>query len=577
MSDFYARIQQLSPSRLALLALELHEENERLKAAGREPLAIVGIGCRMPGGVEGTDAFWRLLREGRDATGEVPPDRWAIDDWFDADPDAAGTMASRRGGFLQDIDRFDAAFFGISPREALTMDPQQRLLLEVSWEALEDAAIAPSTLFGTSSGVFVGVCNADHFHRVLARGPSAIDAYVASGNADSVAAGRIAYALGLQGPALAVDTACSSSLVAIHLACRSLRAGESDLALAGGVNIMCTPETSVALSRGHMLAPDGRCKTFDARADGFARAEGCGIVVLKRLGDALRDRDRILALVRGTAVNQDGRSGGLTVPNGPAQEAVIRAALADADVRPDEIDYVEAHGTGTSLGDPIEVRALAGALGAGRPADRPLLIGSVKTNIGHLESAAGVAGLIKVALSLQAERLPAHLHFETPNPHITWDAYPVEVTAAGRPWPRGERRRLAGVSSFGFSGTNAHVVIEEAVAIDMAPDAPAHVEPHVVCVPLSARSTDALETLARRTTDSLRDRDVSLLDAAHTMAVGRSAWSERAAVIAGSTPEALGGLDAVARGERTDGVRRGTVADGVSPDVVFLYTGAGAQ
>src|SRR5690606_3440857 len=311
-------------------------------------------------------------------------------------------------GCLGVVSGVDAPFFGIAPREAVTMDPQQRLLLEVAWEALEHAGLSADRLAGSATGVFVGICNGDHFQRLLDRGADEIDAYLASGNAHSVAAGRISYCLGLNGPALAIDTACSSSLVALHAACQSLRNGETRVALCGGVNVMCSPETTIALSKAHMLAPDGRCKTFDASADGFSRGEGCGVLVLKRLADALADRDRVLAVIRGTAVNQDGRSGGLTVPNGPAQEAVIRAALADAGVAPGDIGYVEAHGTGTSLGDPIEVRALAAVYGGGRTADSPLWVGSVKTNIGHLESAAGIAGVIKVILSMQHERLPQH-------------------------------------------------------------------------------------------------------------------------------------------------------------------------
>jgi acyl transferase domain-containing protein len=337
MSDFLDRIKDLSPKRLALLAMELREELDAEQRRGREPIAVVGMACRLPG-AQNPDGYWALLREGREAIREVPADRWDIDAWYDPDPDVAAHMACRAGGFLDRVDGFDAAFFGISPREALTMDPQQRLLLEVSWEALEHAGISPALLAGSASGVFIGVCNSDHYLRVIERGAAAIDAYLASGNAPSVVAGRVAYVLGLHGPALAIDTACSSSLIAIHAACQSLRSGQTRLALAGGVNIMCSPQTTIALSRAHMLAPDGRCKTFDAAADGFARGEGCGVLVLKRLADAEADGDRILAIVRGIASNQDGRSGGLTVPNGPAQEAVIRAALADAELGASDID-----------------------------------------------------------------------------------------------------------------------------------------------------------------------------------------------------------------------------------------------
>ena len=353
---------------------------------------MIGIGCRLPGASD-PDAFWDMLENGREGIREVPAARWPINDYFDSDPDAPGKMSTRMGGFLDEIDRFDPAFFGIAPREAVAMDPQQRLLLEVAWEALENAGLAPASLMGSRTGVYVGICNADYHQLLLSRDPSTIDAYLASGNAQSVASGRLSYVMGLQGPCMTIDTACSASLVAIHTACQSLRLGESSLALAGGVNLICAPETSIALSKGHMLAADGRCKTFDAAADGFSRGEGCGMVVLKRLSDAKRDGDRILALVRGSAINQDGKSGGLTVPNGPAQESVIRDALAVARLDGSDIDYVEAHGTGTSLGDPIEVRALGRVLGEGRDPDRPLLIGSVKTNIGHLEVGGRRCGL----------------------------------------------------------------------------------------------------------------------------------------------------------------------------------------
>jgi acyl transferase domain-containing protein/acyl carrier protein len=571
--DFLDRIDKLSPQRLKLLALELHEQVEAAAARTREPIAVIGMGCRFPGGADDPARFWSLLSEGRDAIREVPRDRWEIDGYFDPDPDAPGRMSVRSGGFLDRVDGFDAGFFGITPREALTMDPQQRMLLEVTWEALEHAGLAADRLAGSQTGVFVGICNSDYFHRLLHRGDEAIDAYLASGSAHSVAAGRIAYVLGFQGPALSIDTACSSSLVALNAACQSLRLGETAVAVCGGVNVMCSPETTIALTKAHMLAPDGRCKTFDARADGFSRGEGCGVLILKRLSDAQRDGDRVLAVVRGTAVNQDGRSGGLTVPNGPAQEAVIRAALADAGVSPSDIDYVEAHGTGTSLGDPIEVRALAGALGAGRPADRPLWIGSVKTNIGHLESAAGIAGVMKVVLSLQHERIPPHLHFSDPSSHIDWSSSPIEVTSNGRPWKRQERPRRAGVSSFGFSGTNAHVVIEEAPhsAVSAPVQRPLH------CIPLSARSTEALRQLAGRHAEALTMADgPALVDLAHTAGAGRSHFTERLAVVAGDASSASASLQAFADGQSHD-VHRGTATPGRTHEVVFLFTGQGAQ
>ncbi|HWA08532.1 MAG TPA: polyketide synthase, partial [Opitutaceae bacterium] len=436
---------------------------ESLERARHEPVAIVGLACRLPGGVRDAAAFWRLLKAGVDGTGEVPADRWDVDAFYDPDPDAPGKICSRRGAFLDEVDRFDAAYFGLSPREAAAMDPQQRLLLEVAHEALDSAGRLGDRHDENSTGVFVGLTNNDYGQLLkAAAGDRPLDAYYVTGNAPNAAAGRISYLLGLRGPSLTIDSACSSSLVSVHLACQSLRAGECALALAGGANLILAPEASAALSRARMLAPDGRCKTFDAAADGYARGEGCGLVVLKRLGDAQRDGDCVLAVIRGSAVNQDGPSSGFTVPSGAAQRKLLRAALAAAKLAPAEIDYVEAHGTGTALGDPIEVNALAEILGAQRPADRPLLLGSVKTNIGHLESAAGVAGLIKAVLSLWHRELPAHLHFSHPSPHIPWRELPVAVVAAARAWPEVDRPRRAGVSSFGVSGTNAHVILEEA-------------------------------------------------------------------------------------------------------------------
>ncbi|MDX2205390.1 MAG: SDR family NAD(P)-dependent oxidoreductase [Hyphomicrobiaceae bacterium] len=577
MSDFLERISKLSPKRLALLALELNEKVEASARGGREAIAVVGLGCRLPGAADGPEAFWHLLSEGRDAVGEVPGSRWSIDAYFDADPDAPGTMSVRTGGFLDDVAGFDADYFGISPREALTMDPQQRILLEVTIEALEHAGIAADRLSGSATGVYVGICNSDYFQRVLNRGEAAIDAYLASGSAHSVAAGRLSYCLGLQGPALAIDTACSSSLVALHQACAGLRSGSMDMAIAAGVNVICTPETTIALSKAHMLAPDGRCKTFDAAADGFARAEGCGVLVLKRLADAQAAGDRILAVIRGSASNQDGRSGGLTVPNGPAQEAVIRAALADAGLGPGDIDYVEAHGTGTALGDPIEVRALAGALCADRPAASPLLVGSVKTNLGHLESAAGVAGVIKVILALRHERIPQHLHFRNPSPHIAWSDYRLAVTAQARPWPaRPDRLRRAGVSSFGFSGTNAHVVVEEAPP--QPPTEPA-ARRALQCLPLSGRTPAALKALAARYAAGLGQwpEEMGLADIAYTAGAGRSHHAERLAVVAASRGEAAEALAAFAQGTPHAAIAHGTSSPAQVPEVVFMFTGQGAQ
>ncbi|MFI5007887.1 MAG: type I polyketide synthase, partial [Solirubrobacterales bacterium] len=374
--------------------LRLEEMRSRLNAleqARTEPIAIIGMGCRFPGGAVDPEAFWRVLRDGVDAVSEVPRDRWDLGAYYDPDPEVPGKMYSRFGAFIEGLDRFDAAFFGIAPREAARMDPQHRLLLEVAWEALESAGQVPERLAGSRTGVFVGITTSDYSQLLNRAGRDGISAYDVTGNCLNFAAGRLAYVFGFQGPAFAVDSACSSSLVAVHLACQSLRSRDSQVALAGGVNAILSPHVTIGTSKARMLSPDGRCKTFDAGANGYVRGEGCGVVVLKRLSDALADGDPIRALIRGSAVNQDGRSSGLTVPNKLAQEAVIREALERGGVSPADVDYVEAHGTGTALGDPIEVRALAEVLKEGRPADRPFHLGSVKTNIGHLEAAAGVA------------------------------------------------------------------------------------------------------------------------------------------------------------------------------------------
>ncbi|MGD0283945.1 MAG: beta-ketoacyl synthase N-terminal-like domain-containing protein, partial [Dissulfurispiraceae bacterium] len=459
MGGLSQRIVQMSPLKLAFAAMQLESQRELMNA---EPVAIIGAGCRFPGGADSPESFWRLLEKGTDAVTEVPSDRWNIDDYYDPDPDAPGKMYSRHGAFLDHVDLFDPAFFGITPREAVSMDPQQRLLLEVSWEALENSGRLPDQLFGTPTGVFIGISTFDYAAlRLAQRARDRIDAYFISGSVLSVAAGRLSYLLGLTGPSMSVDTACSSSLVAVHLACQSLRNRECSLALAGGVGLILAPEPSINFSRARMLAPDGRCKTFDASADGYVRGEGCGIIVLKRLSDAIADGDSVVALVRGSAVNQDGPSGGLTVPSGPSQERVMRSALASGGVLPEQVSYIEAHGTGTTLGDPIEVGSVGNVFGS-RSWDNPLLIGSVKTNIGHLEAAAGIAGIIKVIVSLEHRAIPPHLHFRDPNPHIQWSKFPLVVPTEMREWPLSAGRRIAGVSSFGFSGTNAHVVIEEA-------------------------------------------------------------------------------------------------------------------
>jgi acyl transferase domain-containing protein/SAM-dependent methyltransferase len=554
---------------------DLRARLEQAERARREPIAIVGLGCRFPG-ADSPAAFWDLLKDGRDAIREVPADRWSLDQFFDEDPDAPGKMSTKWGGFVDGLQTFDARFFGITPREVATMDPQQRLLLEVAWESLEHAGIAADRLMGAPVGVFLGQANNDYLQLLMrAFGPEEVDAYLASGNSLAVASGRLSYLFGFRGPSVTVDTACSASLVATHLACQSLRARECRLALAGGVSAILLPELTVNFSKARMMAADGRCKTFDAAADGYVRSEGCGMVVLKRLSDALADRDRILAVIRGSAVNQDGRSSGLTVPNGPAQEAVIRDALAQAGLKPAAIDYVEAHGTGTSLGDPIELGALGAVFREGRSPDDPLIVGSVKTNLGHLEAAAGVAGLMKIVLALQHGTIPAHLHLRERNPLVDWARLPIVVPTGTAAWPRGSAPRAAGVSSFGFSGTNAHVVIEEAPSQPVAE--PAAGERPVEVLPLSAKSERALRDLAGRVAAALDPSvGVTLADASLTLGAGRSHHPCRLAVTADSSSAARAELEAVAAGGRSDvlsGVREGAGP----PAVAFLFTGQGSQ
>jgi acyl transferase domain-containing protein len=565
-----------SPEKQALLALRrMRARLDEVERARTEPVAIVGVGCRFPGGASSPDAYWRLLSDGVDAVGEVPPDRWDINEYYDPDPDAPGKMYTRYGAFVRDVDRFDAPFFRIAPREAISMDPQQRLLLEVTWEALENAGCAPEALMGTDAGVFVGISTNDYAQMLLkAAEDTGVDTYFGTGNALNASAGRLSYVLGVQGPAMAVDTACSSSLVAVHLACQSLRNRECGVAIAAGVNLILTPGVTVNFCRARMLAVDGRCRTFDAAADGYTRGEGCGVVVLKLLSEAQKAGDRILALVRGSAVNQDGRSAGFTAPNELAQQAVIHKALAAARLSPADISYVEAHGTGTSLGDPIEMHALAAAF-AGRAPDRPLVVGSVKTNIGHLEAAAGVAGIIKVALALQHRLIPPHLHFKTLNPHITLDGFPLVVPTQATEWASNEGPRRAGISSFGFSGTNAHVVLEEAPA-EAVPetagnDRPAHV------LTLSARSDAALRALAAGCADFLKTTDAPAPDVCFTANTGRSLLEERLAVAGRSNEELRAALVEFAATGSSPRVHRGARAGSSSRDVAFLFTGQGSQ
>ncbi|OBI76547.1 type I polyketide synthase [Mycobacterium sp. E740] len=542
-------------------------------------LAIIGYAARFPGARD-ADGFWEVLRDGRDAVSEVPEDRWDVDEFFDDDPDAPGKVVTRRAGFVDDATGFDAPFFGVSTREVRLMDPQHRLLLETAWHAVEHSGTAPSSLADSNTGVFVGMSTHDYLGMASDELTyPEIEAYMAIGTSHAAAAGRISYRLGLQGPAVAVDTACSSSLVAIHQACQALRLGECDLALAGGVNLLLTPATMITFSHAHMLAPDGRCKTFDAAADGYVRGEGCGVIVIKRLDDAIRDGDRIRAVIRGSAINQDGASGGLTVPNGVAQQRVITDALSRAGVEPSEVGYLEAHGTGTSLGDPIEAQAAGAVLGAGRDADRPLLIGSAKTNIGHLEAAAGIAGIIKVVLSLENELLPPHLHFQNPSPHIPWERLPVEVVKDATAWKRDGVPRIAGISSFGFAGTNAHVIVEEAPAQPAHPDgagATRDGDGQFSLLPLSARTPSALVQLADQYRHWLSAHpEATLADACFTAGVGRAHLEHRAAVVADSRESAIELLSALAEDRPAPGLFRGESYE--APKTAWLFTGQGSQ
>ncbi|HWB17691.1 MAG TPA: type I polyketide synthase [Vicinamibacterales bacterium] len=541
--------------------------------AAHEPIAIIGMACRLPGPAVDLESYWDLLRNGASAITEVPADRWNVDALYDPDPATPRRMYARHGGFVRNLDQFDPAFFEISPREAQTLDPQQRLLLEVAWEALEHAGLSASGLRGSDTGVFVGIVGGTEYSDRLKQN-RAIDAdlYAGTGSAPSIAAGRVAYCFGFHGPALAVDTACSSSLLSVHLAMQSLRRGECRLALAGGVNAILSPLTTMVLCRGRMLSARGQCATFDAAADGYVRGEGCGMVVLKTLAHALEDGDRILGVLRGSAVNQDGRSSGLTAPNGVAQEALLRAALADADVSPDDVSYIEAHGTGTRLGDPIEIRALQAVFGQ-RAASDPLRVGSVKTNIGHLEAAAGVAALIKVLASLEHELIPAHLNFRTPNPAVDWSAAPVEVAVEAMPWAHGARWRLAGVSAFAFSGTNVHLLVEEPPLPEPRSTStrPGHL------VTLSARTESALRSQAERLDAWLDAHPLPLEDVAYTMNAGRARLEHRAAFVATSIADARKRLTALARdGAAAAGTETGMIGN-ERPRVAFLYTGQGSQ
>ncbi len=579
LTDYLSKPTESKPTESKTsLGLQETSESKTVFEPADSDIAIIGMACRFPGGANSPEAFWTLLRNGIDAVTEIPKSRWDNRLYYDPNTPKTNRIVSNTGGFLDQVDQFDATFFRISPREAISLDPQQRLLLEVHWEALEYAGLSPATLAGSQTGVFVGMFSRDYANLILKQQvPEDYDSYFGTGTSFSPAAGRIAYYFDFRGPTFTLDTACSSSLVAVHIACQSLRNHECELALASGINLILSPELNITFSQAGMLSPDGRCKTFDASANGYVRSEGCGTVVLKRLSEALASGDNILAVIRGSAVNQDGTSNGLTAPNGLAQEAVIRKALASTSLSPKDISYIEAHGTGTSLGDSVELNALQAVYGQDRTAEQLLTIGSVKTNIGHGEAAAGMSGLLKVLLAIQHQYIPPHLHFRHPNQHVKFDQFPIRIPVTGNSWePPPGQPRLAGINSFGFSGTNAHLVLQEAGSFQPLETPSTTGLAHLLT--LSAKSPQALHDLVRTyVTHFATHPDLSLSNVCFTTNTGRSHFEYRLALVADSLPQARQELETfLTHPENTTQLFAGETPTQV-PKVAFLFTGQGSQ